>query len=151
MTWSWAEAKLSPWLSSWADWFRRLDTHIHRYALKICMMSFVRPSFGMLIAVKFLSTTFSILFIKSWWAESAELFRSKKRWRKLSAGEVAKMTTPLHMHVDVVKQLDSVESTEWIGWTNLSQWMYFDCGALLLYQIEHNQTDATTYSMSETV
>jgi hypothetical protein len=40
----------------------------------------------------------------------------------------------------VVKQLDSVEATKWIVWTNLSQWMYFTCGAKLLYQTVRMQT-----------
>jgi hypothetical protein len=33
-----------------------------------------------------------------------------------------------------------VESTKWICQMNLSRWMYFDCGALLLYQTRQSQT-----------
>jgi hypothetical protein len=44
------------------------------------------------------------------------------------------------MYIFLVNQLDSVESTKWIGWTNPSRLMHFDCGALLLHRTEQNQT-----------
>jgi hypothetical protein len=44
-------------------------------------------------------------------------------------------------NVNVVKQLDSNEFYEMnLCWTNLSQWMYFECGAWLLYLTKQNQT-----------
>jgi hypothetical protein len=46
----------------------------------------------------------------------------------------------LEVDIFVVKQLNSVESMNWINWTNLSQWIYFRCGAWLLYLTMRNQT-----------
>jgi hypothetical protein len=45
--------------------------------------------------------------------------------------------------------------TKWIGWTDFTQWMYFECGAWLLYQTRkpdmYRESDSMTYSRSGTV